>query len=74
MKAHGRLEPLVEIDLKPVTKVKLSFIFEDKKVCKVVKVYQTTSELKVNAKPVMNYSPTQMTNLFCRITQGSYLE
>ncbi|XP_058054418.1 tubulin-specific chaperone cofactor E-like protein [Anopheles bellator] len=43
---HGKLDPLVNIDLRPERKVKVRFTFEDKTIERTVDVNRTVSDLK----------------------------
>jgi hypothetical protein len=57
---HGELEPLVSLDLKPQTHVKIKFIMDELIEEKDIKVYQTVKELKVFLEPLFGIIPTRM--------------
>ncbi|KAJ1522603.1 hypothetical protein ONE63_001783 [Megalurothrips usitatus] len=57
---HGRLDPLVNIDLSPEKRVKVKIIWGDKSEVKSINVYQTVSELKKTLEPVCGIAASKM--------------
>lgn len=57
---HGRLDPLVNIDLSPEKRVKVKIVWGDKSEIKSINVYQTISELKKTLEPVCGIAASKM--------------
>lgn len=57
---HGRLDPLVNIDLSPEKRVKVKIVWGDKSEVKSINVYQTVSELKKTLEPICGIAASKM--------------
>uniref|UniRef100_A0A2M4A475 Putative tubulin-specific chaperone e n=2 Tax=Anopheles triannulatus TaxID=58253 RepID=A0A2M4A475_9DIPT len=57
---HGKLDPLVNIDLRPERKVKVRFTFEDKTVERTVDVNRTVSDLKSRLERLFEVPASRM--------------
>lgn len=57
---HGRLDPLVNIDLSPEKKIKINFIYGSKSEPRYIDVYQTVNELKKELESFANLSAAKM--------------
>lgn len=57
---HGRLDPLVNIDLSPDKKIKINIIYDTKSESRYLDVYWTVSELKKELESFANLSATKM--------------
>ncbi|KAK9512384.1 hypothetical protein O3M35_000827 [Rhynocoris fuscipes] len=57
---HGRLDPLVNIDLSPERKVKVNIIHGSKTENRYLDVYQTVYELKQKLESFANIAPSKM--------------
>lgn len=68
---HGELAPLVEVQLKPTTRVKLNLVFGDTTTQRQISVYQTTSELKSHLESLVGVRPSNM-RLIYTDAEGPY--
>lgn len=57
---HGRLDPLVNIDLSPERKVKVNIVYGSKSEIRCLDVYQTVNELKQKLESFANISAAKM--------------
>ncbi|XP_014284968.1 tubulin-specific chaperone cofactor E-like protein isoform X1 [Halyomorpha halys] len=57
---HGRLDPLVNIDLSPERKVKVNIVYGSKSEIRCLDVYQTVFELKQKLESFANISAAKM--------------
>lgn len=57
---HGRLDPLVNIDLSPEKRVKVNVVYGSKCESRCLDVYQTVNELKKELESFANLSATKM--------------
>ncbi|CAH0560824.1 unnamed protein product [Brassicogethes aeneus] len=57
---HGKLDPLVNIDLKPEKKVKVTFTCGQKSEVKTVDVYRTVTDLKFKLEIFAGFSASKM--------------
>uniref|UniRef100_A0A0A9X3S2 Tubulin-specific chaperone cofactor E-like protein n=1 Tax=Lygus hesperus TaxID=30085 RepID=A0A0A9X3S2_LYGHE len=57
---HGKLDPLVSIDLSPEKRVKISLIHGNKSETKCLDVYQTVNELKQKLEPLVQIPVSKM--------------
>lgn len=60
MGLHGKLDPLVSVDLSPEKKVKISLTYGTKSESKCLDVYQTVTELKQKLEPLVNIPASKM--------------
>lgn len=57
---HGKLDPLVNIDLKPEKRVKVTFTCGTNSEVKAVDVYRTVSELKTKLESFAGFPASKM--------------
>jgi hypothetical protein len=57
---HGKLDPLVNIDLSPEKRVKVTFTCGSNSEVRSVDVYRTVSDLKTKLEPFAGFSATKM--------------
>ncbi|CAG7824154.1 unnamed protein product [Allacma fusca] len=67
---HGELAPLVEVQLKPTTRVKVNLIFGEMVTQRQISVYQTTSELKTHLESLVGLRPSNMRLIYT--SEGSF--
>jgi len=64
---HGELQPLIDIKLKPKTKVKLRFVLDELVSEKDISVYKTVRELKVYIEVSVLISHKFLNNIYQQI-------
>ncbi|CRK99133.1 CLUMA_CG012161, isoform A [Clunio marinus] len=57
---HGRLDPLVKIDLRPEKKVQIKFTFKDRNEVRYVNIYRTVSDLKLRLEKLFGHPANKM--------------
>lgn len=57
---HGKLDPLVNINLKPEKRVKVVFTYNDVSESRFVDVYLTVNDLKIKLEKLINLAPNKM--------------
>ncbi|XP_034109342.1 tubulin-specific chaperone cofactor E-like protein [Drosophila albomicans] len=57
---HGKLDPLVNVNLKPDKRVKVVFTYNDVSESRFVDVYLTVSDLKIKLEKLTNLAPNKM--------------
>lgn len=57
---HGKLDPLVHIDLRPEKRVKVRFTCGNNSEIRSVDVYRTVNDLKNKLEPFAGFSATKM--------------
>ncbi|KAG5680830.1 hypothetical protein PVAND_010312 [Polypedilum vanderplanki] len=57
---HGKIDPLVKIDLRPEKKVQVKFIFEDRIENRFVDVYKSVTDLKHRLGKLFGIAPCKM--------------
>ncbi|XP_058130669.1 tubulin-specific chaperone cofactor E-like protein [Anopheles coustani] len=60
VEVHGKLDPLVNIDLRPERKVKVRFTFEDQSIERTVDVNRTVSDLKSRLERIFDVPAARM--------------
>ncbi|KAK7588200.1 hypothetical protein V9T40_005445 [Parthenolecanium corni] len=60
IRIHGKLNPLVDIDLRPERKVKVTVIYDNELQERTIDVYQTVQELKQKLESFANISASKM--------------
>lgn len=60
IRAHGKLNPLVQVDLKPEKKVKVTFRLGEQSESICISVYQTVLELKQKLESFAGFPPLKM--------------
>uniref|UniRef100_A0A182J9Z7 Uncharacterized protein n=1 Tax=Anopheles atroparvus TaxID=41427 RepID=A0A182J9Z7_ANOAO len=64
VEVHGKLDPLVNIDLRPERKVKVRFTFEDQSIERTVDVNRTVSDLKSRLERIFPDVPAARMRLY----------
>lgn len=57
---HGKLDPLVNINLKPDKRVKIFLVYGDSKESRMVDVYRTVSDLKLRLEKILGLAANKM--------------
>ncbi|ALC40581.1 CG12214 [Drosophila busckii] len=57
---HGKLDPLVDVNLKPDKRVKVVFTFKDVCESRFVDIYLTVNDLKIKLEKLINLPPNKM--------------
>jgi len=65
VRAHGRLEPLVKIDMRPSTHVKVKISYKEALREEVIKVYQTVQQFKGLLQQWFGLPPQNMKLYYC---------
>ncbi|KAH8300014.1 hypothetical protein KR044_008509 [Drosophila immigrans] len=57
---HGKLDPLVNVNLKPDKRVKVVFTYNDVSESRFVDIYLTVNEMKIKLEKLTNLAPNKM--------------
>lgn len=60
MAIHGKLDPLVNVDLRPEKRVKVTFTCGSNSEVRSVDVYRSVSDLKAKLEPFAGFSAAKM--------------
>ncbi len=70
MSIHGRLDPLVEVNLRPSTHVKVKISHKEALREEVIKVYQTVQQFKGLLQQWFGVAPQNMKLYYCDKVRG----